>query len=111
MSSGYQSVADVLQILSHPVRLQIVDELRTGEACVCHLQTLLDRPQPYVSQQLGKLREADLVADRREGLYVYYSLSNSGVEQLLQAMLGAPEERGRVEACECPRCELTEQED
>ncbi len=108
MSSEYQSVADVLQILSHPVRLQIVDVLRSGEACVCHLQTLLDRPQPYVSQQLGKLREADLVADRREGLYVYYSLGNSRVEELLQAMLGAPQERGRVDGCECPECEVSE---
>jgi ArsR family transcriptional regulator len=105
MSGRYQRVSDVLQVLSHPVRLQILDELRLGEACVCHLQALVRRPQPYVSQQLSKLREADLVTDRREGLFVYYSLSDSGVERVLEAMLGPPEERRPLEMCECPRCE------
>ncbi len=107
MSGRYERVAEILQILSHPVRLQILDELRTGEACVCHLQALVGRPQPYVSQQLGNLREADLVTDRREGLFVYYSLSDARVERILEALLGAPEERGPVDACSCPRCERT----
>ncbi len=105
MSGGYERVAEVLQVLSHPVRLQILDELRGGEACVCHLQALVGRPQPYVSQQLSKLREADLVADRREGLFVYYSLSDRGVKRVLEIMLGPTEEHGPVETCTCPRCE------
>jgi len=107
MSDRYGRVSDVLQVLSHPVRLQILDELRVGEACVCHLQALVGRPQPYVSQQLSKLREADLVTDRREGLFVYYSLSDARVERILEALLGPPEERGPVETCSCPRCETT----
>ncbi len=105
MSNRYQRVSDVLQVLSHPVRLQIVDELRLGEACVCHLQGRVRRPQPYVSQQLSQLRDADLVTDRREGLFVYYSLDDPGVERVLEALLGPPAERGPVEACSCPRCE------
>lgn len=104
-SGQYQRVSDILQVLSHPVRVEILDELRGGEACVCHLQALLDRPQPYVSQQLGRLREAGLVADRRDGLFVYYSLSDPGVERVLKALLGPPEEGGPVEGCSCPRCE------
>jgi len=107
MSGRYGRVAEVLQILSHPVRLQILDELRRVEACVCHLQALVGRPQPYVSQQLSKLREADLVTDRREGLFVYYSLSDAGIERVLEALLGPAEERGPVAACSCPRCETT----
>ena len=105
MSGRYERVAEILQVLSHPVRLQILDELRGGEVCVCHLQALVGRPQPYVSQQLSKLREADLVADEREGLFVYYSLSDPGVERVLEIMLGPTEERGPVETCSCPRCE------
>jgi ArsR family transcriptional regulator len=107
MGGRYERVSDVLQVLSHPVRLQILDELRLGEACVCHLQALVGRPQPYVSQQLGKLREADVVTDRREGLFVYYSLSEARVERILEALLGPPERRGPVETCSCPRCERT----
>jgi ArsR family transcriptional regulator len=105
MGDRYEHVSDVLQVLSHPVRLQILDELRLGEACVCHLQGVLGRPQPYVSQQLSKLREADVVTDRREGLFVYYSLSDVRVARILEALLGPPEERGPVETCSCPRCE------
>ena len=105
MGERYERVSDVLQVLSHPVRLQIADELRRGEACVCHIQTLVGRSQPYVSQQLSKLREADLVTDRREGLFVYYGLDDPAVERVLEAMLGPLEERGRVAACACPRCE------
>jgi DNA-binding transcriptional ArsR family regulator len=107
MSGRYQRISDLLQVLSHPVRLQILDELRLGEACVCHLQAIVRRPQPYVSQQLGRLREADVVTDRREGIFVYYSLSDVRVGRVLEAMLGAPEEHGPVEGCSCPRCETT----
>jgi len=107
MGDRYEGVSDVLQVLSHPVRLQILDELRLGEVCVCHLQGLLDRPQPYVSQQLSKLREADLVRDRREGLFVYYSLSDARIERVLEVLLGPPEEHGPVETCSCPRCDMT----
>lgn len=105
MGGRYERVADVLQLLSHPVRLEILDELRLGEACVCHLQALVGRPQPYVSQQLGKLRGADLVADHRDGLFVYYSLSDDRVGRVLEEMLGPPEEHGPFRACSCPRCE------
>jgi len=60
-----------------------VIEVREEELCVSELQALLDRPQPYVSQQLGVLREAGIVACRREGQYVYYRLVEPFVEQLL----------------------------
>lgn len=103
----YERVSDLLQVLSHPIRLQLLDELRSGEACVCHLQRLVHRPQPYVSQQLGHLREAQLVADRRDGLFVYYSLGDSDVERILEAMLGPPEKDGPLSACSCPRCQTT----
>lgn len=106
MSDQYQYISDILQLLSHPVRLQILDELRLSEACVCHLQALVGRPQPYVSQQLSKLREANLVTDRREGLFVYYSLNDVRVEQVLEAMLGPPEKHGPVKTCSCPHCEV-----
>lgn len=107
MSSRYQRISDLLQVLSHPVRLQILDELRLGEACVCHLQAIVRRPQPYVSQQLGRLREADVVTDRREGIFVYYSLSDARIERVLEVLLGPPEDHGPVETCPCPRCDMT----
>jgi len=70
--TSYQQATNLFHLLSHPARLRILDELRRDEACVCHLQAVLGRPQAYVSQQLRVLREAEVVVDRKDGLLVYY---------------------------------------
>ncbi|HUW12317.1 MAG TPA: metalloregulator ArsR/SmtB family transcription factor, partial [Anaerolineae bacterium] len=71
----HMAAATLFQILSHEARLHLLDELRKDEACVCHLQTVLGRPQAYVSQQLRVLRDEGLVKDRRNGTLVYYRLA------------------------------------
>jgi len=48
---SYRQAAQLYHLLSHPARLHILDELRRNEACVCHLQAVMGRPQAYVSQQ------------------------------------------------------------
>jgi ArsR family transcriptional regulator len=97
--------ADLFQVLSHPARLRILDELRRAEACVCHLQAVLGRPQAYVSQQLRVLREADLVADRREGQLVYYRVDQALVRVLLEQVLGPPGAPSHPPTCPCPSCQ------
>lgn len=103
-SERYTEAAAIFQLLSHPVRLRILDELRGGEACVCHLQTILDRPQAYVSQQLRVLREADVVTVEKDGLNVYYQIKSKIVRSLLDVVLGPAELVRLVRACPCPRC-------
>ena len=76
----YKRKAEIFQILSHPVRLQLLDELRKREACICHLQAVTGRPQAYVSQQLQLLRAADLVVDEKEGQNVFYYLKSHFVK-------------------------------
>lgn len=71
----------------------------------------MGRPQPHVSQQLGWLREAVLVAGRRKGLFVCYRLNDSRVERVLEAMLESPEEHGPVRTYSCPRCEASSEQD
>jgi ArsR family transcriptional regulator len=105
MDERYQETSDLFSLLAHSPRLQILDELRRGEACVCHLQAVLDRPQAYVSQQLSVLREANVVTDRREGLFVFYRLADRQVERLLDQMLGPAGEPEAVPGCPCPHCE------
>jgi DNA-binding transcriptional ArsR family regulator len=104
-SSLYTDSAALFRSLSHPGRLQILDELRRAEACVCHLQTVLRRPQSYVSQQLRVLREAGIVTDDRDGLNVYYRLSNPQVERLLEEVLGPADGPTRLPGCPCPCCQ------
>jgi len=81
--NGYGVQARLLKAIAHPMRLQILDALRDGEQCVCDLETTLGLRQAYVSQQLMMLRRAGLVTDRKEGLRVYYRVSDSGVYAVL----------------------------
>lgn len=101
--------ANRFKLLGHPVRLQILDALRRRPECVCHLEALLGKPQPYISQQLRLLRDASIVADTKDGLNVYYHLIDSQVAALLNAALGPvlPNERSPQQAlpgCVCPKC-------
>jgi DNA-binding transcriptional ArsR family regulator len=82
--STYERQAQFFSALAHPVRLSILDILANGEACVCHLASLLQLRQAYISQQLATLKEAGLITDRKEGLYVYYSLADAEIPRLLQ---------------------------
>ena len=102
--STYQQPARLFHLLSHPARLHILDELRRDEACVCHLQTVLERPQAYVSQQLRGLREAGVIADRKDGLMVYYRLADQQVERLLEQVFGPAGQPTRSADCSCPHC-------
>jgi ArsR family transcriptional regulator len=47
---------------------------REGELCVCELTCALSESQPKVSRHLAQLRNCGLLADRREGQWVYYRL-------------------------------------
>jgi ArsR family transcriptional regulator len=113
----YAEEAQFFGALSHPTRLQILAQLANGEACVCHLATMLQLRQAYVSQQLAILREADLISDRKEGLYVYYGLRDEGVasvvreaSKLLEVISGTVRSPTKhttaLEAeCPCPQCQ------
>ena len=107
----YELVSNRLKLLAHPERLRILDVLRRSAECVCHLEALLGKPQPYVSQQLRFLRQAGLIADEKEGQNVYYRLVDQEVAAWLDQVLGpaigedpALAAHKQVIACPCPKC-------
>lgn len=100
----YETKAKFFQMLAHPVRLQILDEIRRRPACVCHLQEVTGRPQAYVSQQLRLLRESKLVNDEKDGQNVFYHLSDETLLPLLREILGPPGEPSHPADCTCPFC-------
>ena len=91
---------ELFQTLAHPVRLRLLLALCAGEECVCELAARFDRPQPYISQQLAELRQAGLVADRREGRRIFYRLTDARVCAVLAAA-GLCTERRRTGARAC----------
>lgn len=82
----------LFRALGDETRLRIVALLAHGELCVCHLEKALHLSQPNVSRQLGILRSAGVVEARREGTWVYYSLSEQShaiVESQLETLTNA----------------------
>ncbi len=80
---AFETEARLLALLAHPIRLQIVELLRRGEVCVCDMQAALNQRQAYVSQHLMALREAAVVTCRKDGLRVYYQLSDPRILRVL----------------------------
>lgn len=61
--------------LSDPTRLALIARLGRSERCVCELMDVLDAAQSRLSFHLKVLKEAGLVTDRRDGRWVYYTLT------------------------------------
>ncbi len=105
----YRLPAQMLKALAHPTRIRILNSLRDGEQCVCHLTALLNQRQAYVSQHLMFLRESGLIEDRKEGLRVYYRITDPRLLEVLDLVNSMAGVTGRepetVPACPCPRCE------
>ena len=105
----YELQVQIFKVLTHPARLAILEILRDGEHCVCHMEAHLGFRQAYISQQLSVLREAGLVQDRRDGWNIFYRVADERIYEVLNAMRritgqGEPEARKPLVPCACPKC-------
>jgi len=76
MTQNAEAAAAFLKAISHEGRLMILCHLATGEKSVTELENLLGARQAAVSQQLSRLRSEGLVAPRRDGKTIFYSLAD-----------------------------------
>ncbi len=83
--ASFERHATLFRALSDPRRLRILDLLRGGEKCVCDLQAALDCGQSLLSFHLKTLRDAGLVATRRDGRWSHYRLEPQSFEHAEQA--------------------------
>lgn len=83
-SAEAEELSDDLQVLAHPVRLQILDILahNPGRVCVCDLEAALPVKQPTVSHHLKLLRAAGLIDYERHGLWAYYFVRREALDAL-----------------------------
>ena len=83
-------LAQTIKALSDPIRLRIILLLQAeGELCVCDLMEVLKLPQSTVSRHLAYLKRSCWVDIRREGVWMYYSLSRESCticKELLQTL-------------------------
>lgn len=71
-----ERAADIFGLLSSPVRLHIVLELRAGEKSVSELLVVVNGKQPNMSQHLTMMCRAGLLGRRKQGAQVYYRIAN-----------------------------------
>ena len=106
----YTKEIKVFKALSHPIRIAILELLRNGEQCVCHIEAALGLRQAYISQQLSALRKAGILAKRRDGWNIYYRVIKMEMYTLLDSayqLTGTPRSASELvpSNCTCPRCE------
>jgi DNA-binding transcriptional ArsR family regulator len=80
--------ASVIRCLGHPLRLQLLDAMENEETTVTELQAVTGASQAMVSQQLATLRGHGVVAARRDGAHVRYSIVEPKVHQILACIRG-----------------------
>jgi len=111
-AQSYKKISDLLAAIGNPVRVQILLAIGKGEACVCHLESLLGLRQAYISQQLMTLRKKKLITSRREGKFIYYRLQKPEVLELIQTagtLSGVTGDALVIQDhsnCECPKCNI-----
>lgn len=77
--------AEFFKALAHPIRIRLLDCLRGGEKSVNELSGLVGIEPAHVSQQLANLRMRNIVAGRKAGSSVFYSVSDPTIFRLLDA--------------------------
>ncbi len=86
MRSSALEATVALRALAHEDRLLLLCQLSQEELCVSELRDRLDLQQPMLSQQLGVLRRDGLVATRRDGRQIFYSIADVRILALLQTL-------------------------
>ena len=86
MAEKAKKASNFLKALAHENRLLILCMLAEGEKSVTEIERTLEVRQPTVSQQLARLRMDGLVATRREGKVIYYSLASEDARVILGAI-------------------------
>lgn len=93
---------DALKALGHPLRLRIVEALKSGERNVGEIEEVTGITQPGLSQQLAVIRAAGLVETRKAAKLVFYRLNSDALGAIATALGelsgGAPAEPAQRKA-------------
>ena len=84
-----------LKLLANVERMLLLCQLSQGERCVSELEEQLGIHQPTLSQQLGVLRNEEVVSTRREGKNIFYSVADSDLLEIVAVLyrLYCPKEK------------------
>ena len=80
-------IVALVKAVAHPMRLQIVDILMSGEQSVGNLVKMLKAKQSLTSQQLIMLKNVGIVKSRREANVVFYFMGNDSVRKIMEDII------------------------
>jgi ArsR family transcriptional regulator len=86
--NAMKEFVNVMKALSDPHRVKLIKMLQRGTMCVCEVQAVLEISQPMVSKHLKILEKVGLVSRRKQGLWVYYSLTDGARSPYVASLLG-----------------------
>jgi ArsR family transcriptional regulator len=89
--------AKIFNALSDSTRLEILEFLRTNEKCVCEIIPHVGLIQSVVSRHLRILKDCGLVRDRKDGNRRLYSITDSGIFEIIDA--ATPELMDNISKC------------
>jgi len=96
----YELQSEVCKTLASPKRIEILNALKDGEKTVSELVDILGVPKANVSQHLAVMRHKGILRSRREGINMYYSVSNLKVIQacilMKEVLVDQMKERGKL---------------
>jgi len=101
MSKRTFSFDRFFQALGDNTRLRLLNLMGEQEICVCYFIEVLGQPQPKISRHLAYLRNAGIVAARRDGKWMHYRLvmpPHIGATQILQQTLNALKDEKAMQA-------------
>jgi DNA-binding transcriptional ArsR family regulator len=81
-------IAHRFRVLSEPMRIKLLDQLREGPATVQELQDATGGSQQNVSKHLGVLAQAGLVTREKDGNFVRYAIADEGVFRMCEEVCG-----------------------
>ena len=104
MPSSNKETARVFKAFCDENRLQILELLRSGEKCACKLLEEMSISQPTLSHHMKILCDSGIVVGRKEGKWMHYRISRSGVQIAEEYLNGLTDARPTGESKPCCDC-------
>lgn len=79
-------VATMFKAFCDENRLRILQILQSGERCACNLLEEMQITQPTLSHHMKILCDSGIVTGRKEGKWMYYSISDEGIAAVIECL-------------------------
>ena len=90
----FEKAAELFRVMSATLRLKIISCLCDGERNVSYLLSKIDTTQPNMSQHLNTLYQAGILGKRRDGVQIFYRITDDRVPALCRALCTQIETEG-----------------